>query len=112
MDEHEEEFYFTEVEVTLDTVMQTFADMYTSTSPSSSAFPYDSSTNVQCNQEEVLQRGPSWPPSDHDYQRKVYIHSAKILADSKYGQIRFNSDWKCVFFNSNFKICLNQVWVI
>jgi hypothetical protein len=33
MSDHEEEFYYTEIEVTVDTVTETFADMYTSSPP-------------------------------------------------------------------------------
>jgi len=58
MSDHEEEFYYTEVEENVDTVAQTFDDMQ-ATSPAGMAFapPYDASA-----------------VPDHDYQRKVRIY--------------------------------------
>lgn len=56
--DHEEEFYYTEVEVTLDTVMQTFADMNTCSSPSAQTVPQSTQFRL---------------PPDHDYQRKVRV---------------------------------------
>ncbi len=53
MSDHEEEFYYTEVEVSMDTVTKTFADMYTS-SPSETSFG-EASRSIQ----------------DHDYQKKA-----------------------------------------
>jgi len=51
--DHEEEFYYTEIEVTVDTMTQSFADMYTSSPPQ---------TN------RVV--GVTAAPPDHDYQKK------------------------------------------
>jgi len=55
MSDHEEEFYYTEVEENVDSVTQTFADMQT-TSPTRPKFA-------------VLPDAVALP--DHDYQRKV-----------------------------------------
>ena len=62
LSDHEEEFYYTEVEVTVDTMTQTFADMYTSSPPQSNYFP-DTDAAAAAN------ATPSLP--DHDYQKKV-----------------------------------------
>jgi len=58
MSDHEEEFYYTEVEENVDTVARTFDDMH-ATSPPGMTFapPYDASA-----------------VSDHDYQRKVHLY--------------------------------------
>src|SRR6218665_1509907 len=64
--DHEEEFYYTEVEVTLDTVMQTFADMNTCSSPSA---------------QTVQQSTQFRLPPDHDYQRKVRVEECLHLAN-------------------------------
>lgn len=64
--DHEEDFYFTEVEVTLDTVMQTFADMHTSSPSYQTVHP---STQFRL-------------PPDHDYQRKVFIWQSVLTIDN------------------------------
>lgn len=51
--DHEEEFYYTEIEVTVDTMTQSFADMYTSSPPQTNRFV-----------------GVSAALPDHDYQKK------------------------------------------
>jgi len=56
MSDHEEEFYYTEVEENVDAVTQTFADMQT-TSPTRTKFAHLS---------DAL--------PDHDYQRKVRFY--------------------------------------
>ena len=56
MSDHEEEFYYTEVEENVDAVTLTFADMQT-TSPTRTQFA-------------LLSDVAALP--DHDYQRKVY----------------------------------------
>lgn len=72
--DHEEDFYFTEVEVTLDTVMQTFADMHTSSPSYQTVHP---STQFRL-------------PPDHDYQRKEFrstpltIPKASFSSDHHY----------------------------
>ena len=55
--DHEEEFYYQEVEVTVDTVTQTFADMYTSSPPQLSFLDGATSTSRAI--------------PDHDYGKKV-----------------------------------------
>lgn len=51
--DHEEEFYYTEIEVTVDTMTQSFADMYTSSPPQATQF-----------------NGIVTTLPDHDYQKK------------------------------------------
>ena len=62
LSDHEEEFYYTEVEVSVDTVIQTFADMHTSSPPEKNVFGIDASG--------VAPIAPNSLP-DHDYQKKV-----------------------------------------
>ena len=57
--DHEEEFYYTEIEVSVDTVTQTFADMHTSSPPQLAGF-YGG-----------LGEGGATVSADHDYQKKV-----------------------------------------
>ena len=52
MSDHEEEFYYTEIEVSVDTVTDTFAEMHTSSPPGPLTFG-------------------AHLISDHDYQKKV-----------------------------------------
>ncbi|XP_064597181.1 zinc finger protein 704-like [Liolophura sinensis] len=54
LSDHEEEFYYTEIEVNVENVTKTFSDMSTSSSPTSSFEPLKT------------------PISDHDYQRKFH----------------------------------------
>jgi len=58
MSDHEEEFYYTEVEENVDAVTQTFADMQT-TSPTRTKF---------------AQLSDAGALPDHDYQRKVFLY--------------------------------------
>jgi hypothetical protein len=60
--DHEEEFYYTEEEVSVDTMTKTFADMHTSS------------------HDQVEEESTVFPPSpshipDHDYPKKVSSHS-------------------------------------
>jgi hypothetical protein len=55
MSDHEEEFYYTEIEVNVDNVTKTFSDMFTSSPPEHSYM-------------ERVQYIP-----DHEYQRKMDI---------------------------------------
>lgn len=66
--DREEEFYYTEVEVSVDTVMQTFADMHTSSPTQPSYMTSDG------------HRQPA-PPFDHDYQRKVRLVETRFGTD-------------------------------
>jgi len=59
MSDHEEEFYYTEVEENVDTVMRTFDDVQT-TSPTGMTF--------------VQQWHDASAVPDHDYQRKVRFY--------------------------------------
>ena len=54
LSDHEEEFYYTEIEVSVDTVTETFADMHTSSPPSI-----------------TFDMQPAIP--DHDYQKKMPV---------------------------------------
>ena len=66
LSDHEEEFYYTELEVTVDTMTQTFADMYTSSPPSNSFLP---AATAALSPPTVNHAVASLP--DHDYQKKV-----------------------------------------
>jgi len=57
MSDHEEEFYYTEVEENVDSVTETFADMQT-TSPTRA----------------FAQLSDAGALPDHDYQRKVHLY--------------------------------------
>ena len=59
LSDHEEEFYYTEVEVSVDTVTETFADMHTSSPPEVT---------------HIKQLAHALP--DHDYQKKVQIYNS------------------------------------
>jgi len=67
MSDHEEEFYYTEVEENVDSVMQTFADMQT-TSPTRMTF-------------SEVHDAVNLP--DHDYQRKVYYITSSLMLVSE-----------------------------
>ena len=84
LSDHEEEFYYTEVEVTVDTMTQTFADMYTSSPPASGSGPAFSPTRIPQASSPVT-ASPAFLP-DHDYQKKVWhsklLHSTQCIAQT------------------------------
>ncbi|XP_064652997.1 zinc finger protein 395-like isoform X2 [Lineus longissimus] len=73
LSDHEEEFYYTEIEVSVDSVADTLANMNTSSSPQA--------TNTNA---EMFAAAMARPPvSDHDYQKKEHRHGHVPLSTSK-----------------------------
>ncbi len=65
LSDHEEEFYYQEVQVSVDTVTETFAEMHTSSPP---AIEPHSNQNVSI---PTPQQTLPFTIPDHDYQKKV-----------------------------------------